>query len=69
MKNQKACDSCDFHGIYSELYVYMGCISTLGVVVLARGALRDLRYFFSANHLRIVKSFPEITDEALMAKI
>jgi len=69
MKNQKSCDSCDFHDIYSELYVYMGCISTFGVLVLARGALWDLRYFSSANHLRIVKSFHEITDEALMAKI
>ena len=60
--------SCNFLAFYSN-YIYIECFWTFDVLVLARGALRDLRYFFSANHLRIVKSFCEIRDEALIAKI
>jgi len=64
--------SCDFLLFWTYSTMVM-CIYwvfwTFGVLLLARGALRHLRYFFSANHLRIVKSFPEITDEALIAKM
>jgi len=38
-------------------------------LVQARPALRDLRYFFSTNNLRLVKNFLEIIKEALIAKI
>jgi len=50
------------------LYIYWVFL-TFGVLVLAQGALRDLRYFSLTNNLRIVKSFPEISDEALLAEM
>ena len=59
---------CCFEHIYSSYIYILSVFWTFDVLVLARGALRDLRYFFSANHLRIVKSFLEITDEAFLTK-
>jgi len=42
---------------------------TFGISVLARGALRDLRYFFSTNNLRIVKSFLEVESTSLIGEM
>jgi len=53
---------CQILGIYWILLDFC-------VLVQARSALRDLRYFFSTNNLRLVKKFLEIIKEALIAKI
>jgi len=53
---------CQIPGIYWTFFDF--CI-----LVQARPALRDLRYFFSTNNLRLVKNFLEIIKEALIAKI
>ena len=57
--------------IYYILYKFEGYIErfqTFIFLVLAGAALRDLRHFFSANNLKLVNFFIEITDEALTAK-
>jgi len=42
---------------------------TIVVFLLARDALRDLKYFFLTNNLRLAKKFLEISNESLTAKI
>ena len=70
MEFSKSCDLLLFRTHFTlVICIYIECFWTFGVLVLARGALRDLRYFSWTNNLRIVKSFLEMTDEALIAKM
>jgi len=69
--NIKITKSSIFRGFtvfWSQLLVYIRWFCTFDDLVLARGALRDLRYFSSTNNLRFVKSFLEIIWEYLIAK-
>jgi len=43
--------------IWCQFYAYIKLFRTFGVSVQAKGSLRDLRYFFSTNNLRLVKIF------------
>ena len=50
------------------LHIHIQLFRTSDDLVLARGALRDLRYFSLTNNLRFVKSLLEIIWESLIAK-
>jgi hypothetical protein len=43
--------------VWCQLYAHITRFWTFGVSVQAKGSLRDLRYFFSTNNLRLVKIF------------
>ena len=51
-----------FVSIYTEYCNFL----YLRVIVQAQGALRDLRYFFSTNNLRFVKTFLQMRIEAVL---
>jgi len=55
--------------ILCQLYVYIGRFQSFDVLLLARDAPWDLRYFFFTNSLRLVEFFPAIINEALTAKM
>ena len=57
-----------FRAFYSQLQVYIQWFGTSDDLVIARGALWDIRYFSSTNNLRFVKKFLEIIWESLIAK-
>jgi len=54
--------------ILCQLYVYIGRFQSFDVLLLARDALWDLRYFLSTNNLRLVKFFPAIINELSQQK-
>jgi len=52
-----------------KLLAYVELFWNFDVFVQAKGSLRDLRYFFSTNNLRLVKNFLEISNESLTLKL
>ena len=52
-----------------NLHRILPCFQDLCVIVLAQGALRDLRYFFLTNNLRFVKTFLQMRIGAVLLKI
>jgi len=58
----------DLRGFCVILYIYFDFL-TLRVMVEARGALRNLKYFFSTNNLRLVEKFLQIGTSLYCSKI
>jgi len=60
---------CPIFGVFVSNSRHILGVFGFCIFVQARPALRDLRYFFSTNNLRLVKNFLEIIKEDLIAKI
>jgi len=67
-QNTKSCKLSQISDILCRLYAYIERFYRFIVFVHAKGSLRDLRYFFSTNNLRLVKSFLEISNESFTLK-
>ena len=68
-KSTKSHILLDSYAFNSNWTHFIRCFRLWYFGIITRGALRDLRYFFSTNNLRIVKSFLEVANESLIGKM
>jgi len=65
---KKSCILSQISYVYFSYVHILEHLLTFGILFQAKGSLRDLRYFFSTNNLRLAKKFFEISNEFLTLK-